>query len=92
MIPTANIYFLFVAGNEFEECYPTQKNGLLEWKDYEDFGWILLASVIAFLCLLNGVSTLWDYRKNRRRTRMIRLSSRYIRQKFQADEKVSQRL
>ena len=25
----------FMAGNEFEECYPAEKNALLEWKDYE---------------------------------------------------------
>ncbi|EJK57793.1 hypothetical protein THAOC_22130, partial [Thalassiosira oceanica] len=73
--------------NEFEECYPAKKNAFLEWKDYEDFGWILLACVIAYLCLLNGVSALWDYRKKRMQRRITRRSSRYIRQKSAADEK-----
>ena len=79
-----------MAGNESEECYPTEKNALLEWKNYLDFGLILLACVIAFLCLLNGVSALWDYHKNGRGGTARRRSSRYIRQRSEADEKVSQ--
>ncbi|EJK49650.1 hypothetical protein THAOC_31450 [Thalassiosira oceanica] len=73
--------------NEFEECYPAKTNGFLEWKNYKDFGWILLACVVASLCLLNGVSALWDYSKNRGKGTVRRRSSRYIRQKSEADEK-----
>ena len=79
-----------MAGNEFEECYPAERNALLEWKDYEDFGFILLGIFLAFMVIINGMSSLWDYRRQSTQQSARQLSTEFLRQKSQADAKVSQ--
>ena len=44
--------------------------------------------VLAYLCILNAGSSLWDYKKRQRQHKSGRqLTTQYVRQKSQADEK-----